>query len=172
MSYKLNDHLRTKWQIYFTYYILNLAALVVVKDKKKAPLSLSLSRALNPALDKVVQRPFLVAHREYSSSSHLTRTSNSAVGQYGHWDRNTQRSSGKKEGSRRGGEEEKQGRGDEKDLTANICHLGDFCFIFVYEMSKLHQGKHHHQLSFYISVLMDSHSNRQVCVLSHRYGAY
>lgn len=24
MSYKLNDHLWTKWQIYFTYYILNL----------------------------------------------------------------------------------------------------------------------------------------------------
>lgn len=76
------------------------------------------------------------------------------------------------ERKREAGEEEKQGRGDEKDLTANICHLGDFCFIFVYEMSKLHQGKHHHQLSFYISVLMDSHSNRQVCVLSHRYGAY
>lgn len=44
----------------------------------------SLSHALNPAWHKVVQRPFLVAHREYSGRSHLTETAGSAVGQYGH----------------------------------------------------------------------------------------
>lgn len=58
-------------------------------------------------------------------------------------------------------EEERKRRKGKKDFTANICHSGDFSCIFVYKMSNLHRGKHH-----------DNHSNRQVCVLSHRYGAY
>lgn len=60
--------------------VAGVSALIVAKDKKKQPLS----HALNPAWHKVVQRPFLVAHREYSSHSHLTETAGSAVGQYGH----------------------------------------------------------------------------------------
>lgn len=70
--------------------------------------SLPLSIAPGLASYKAVQRTPLVAHREYSSHSHLTRASGSPVGRYGQWGRNTQRSSQWKE---RGKQERRRRRG-------------------------------------------------------------